>query len=200
MCKRRTNQKKKKNNLAPGRSNKSIDLEDSRASRGKTKKDIAGSRKITKITEEESEDDEDDRDFDDEVNVSSSDEDENLSSSEDDESMLDSMVVDMKAGPSCLSSNCCDENNEARNIAAIGQFVIVMYEGQKFPGKIVSLDDEGALVSTLRKCKHVGWTWPTFKDEIDYDWEDVLKCNIEAIPLNSRGTFKIPDLEEEWGK
>ena len=87
-----------------------------------------------------------------------------------------------------------------KNKAAIGQFVIVQFAGQKFPGRIVSLDDESALVSMLQKCKNVCWAWPTFKDEIDYEWNDVLKCNITAIPLNNRGAFRIPDLEEEWGK
>ena len=55
-----------------------------------------------------------------------------------------------------------DHQNDAANVrqdanvkesAVIGQLVIVEYEGQKFPSKIISLDSEGALVSTLTKCK-----------------------------------------------
>ena len=64
-----------------------------------------------------------------------------------------------------------------------------------FPGNL-----EGARVSTLKKCKHVGWNWPAFKYEIDYDWKDIVKKNVKAIPVNNRGQFLFPDLEEEWGK
>ena len=66
----------------------------------------------------------------------------------------------------CLpdKQNACRETQND-----VGTFVIVQYEGSRFPGKVTSCDEEGARVSTLKKCKHVGCNWPAFKYEIDYD-------------------------------
>ena len=100
-------------------------------------------------------------------------------------------------GAACLP----DKQNASRETQSdVGTFVIVQYEGSRFPGKVTSCDEEGARVSTLKKCKHVGWNWPAFKYEIDYDWKDIVKKNVKAIPVNNRGQFLFPDLEEEWGK
>ena len=94
-----------------------------------------------------------------------------------------------------------DKQNASRETQSdVGTFVIVQYEGSRFPGKVTSCDEEGARVSTLKKCKHVGWNWPAFKYEIDCDWKDIVKKNVKAIPVNNRGQFLFPDLEEEWGK
>ena len=190
--------RRKKINVDPGKSIKSTDLKDAQGSGGKTKRKPARPRKRTKIREEKIEVEVDDSDPEGEVSLGSSEEIESHESSEE-ESLPDSNINRLETEP-LSSPNVGGENNAMRNKAAVGQFVIVQYEGQKFPGKIVSLDDEGALVSTLRKCNNVGWAWPTFKDEIDYDWKDVLQCNIEAIRLNNRGAFRVPVLEDEWGK
>ena len=82
---------------------------------------------------------------------------------------------------------------------SVGDFVTVKYEGQKFPGKVISIEKDGPL-SALTKCKKNGWRWPQKKDFFAYNWEDVEKMKEKEIPLNNRGFYRFPDLEEEWGK
>ena len=55
------------------------------------------------------------------------------------------------------------QDADVKENAVIGQFVIVEYGGQKFPGTIISLNSECALVSALTKCKTVSWKWPNLK-------------------------------------
>ena len=83
---------------------------------------------------------------------------------------------------------------------SVEDFVTVKYEGQKFPGKVISIEKDGPLVSALTKCKKNGWRWPQKKDCFAYNWEDVEKMKEKEIPLNNRGFYRFPDLEEEWGK
>ena len=91
------------------------------------------------------------------------------------------------------------EGSKIMDVAAEGEFVIVQYEGQKFPGKVTSVMSEGAVVSTLTKCKRIGWKFPQTKDEMLYEWDDIVQLRPKAIPLNNRNFFRFPDLEKMWG-
>ena len=100
------------------------------------------------------------------------------------------------------SSSDIDVEADGSNIVDIakeGEFVIVQYEGQKFPGKVTKIESEGAVVSTLTKCKRSGWKFPQLKDEMLYDWDDIVQLRLKTIPLNNQNFFRFPDLESMWG-
>ena len=90
------------------------------------------------------------------------------------------------------------EGSNKKDVAA-GEYIIVEYDGQQFPGKVTSVESEGAVVTTLTKCKRNGWRWPQTKDEILCEWDDIVKARPQAIPLNNRNILRFPDLEEMWG-
>ena len=93
------------------------------------------------------------------------------------------------------------KHNMAQTVT-VGQFVMVDYEGSKFPGQVTSLEKDGAVVSVLAKSKAEGWRWPKSKDELLYFWRDIIQIipaeNVK--PINSRGFYRILDMEGIWGK
>lgn len=84
----------------------------------------------------------------------------------------------------------------------VGQYVVVTYEGSTFPGKIISVEEVGAIVSVLTKCKGQGWRWPDPKDEILYFWGNIVKTipGGNIMPINTRGGYRVVDMEKSWGK
>ena len=51
-----------------------------------------------------------------------------------------------------------------------------------------------------KQCRSVGgWKWPDKDDEIDYLEEDIIrKIDFPAL-VNYRGTYRIKELEDQWG-
>ena len=101
-------------------------------------------------------------------------------------------------GEGCSKSYTSAVSTNAAVNISLGDIVIVDYEGAHFPGKVTEVDDDGAKVSTLTKCRK-GWKWPECVDEIDYTWDKIVKNHVKLVTINNRGYFKVPDLEKEWG-
>ncbi|KAF6216268.1 hypothetical protein GE061_000608 [Apolygus lucorum] len=62
-------------------------------------------------------------------------------------------------------------------VKKIGQHCVVKYDGDFYPGVILSVDQDTAKVSTMAKGLK-SWKWPEKVDILDYKWEDVMG-NIE---------------------
>ena len=77
--------------------------------------------------------------------------------------------------------------------------VLISYEGEHYPGKVVKVGDDGVVVSTMIKNKQDGWRWPSTPDELHYTWDDIVDVNNEAIPINNQGFLKFPVPEKTWG-
>nr|XP_023024410.1 long-chain fatty acid transport protein 1-like [Leptinotarsa decemlineata] len=54
---------------------------------------------------------------------------------------------------------------------AIDNFVFVTYNGQKYPGKIVGLSEDGPTVGCMEKRLKF-WRWPEKQECLTYDWVD----------------------------
>ena len=82
-----------------------------------------------------------------------------------------------------------------------GDFVMVLYEGSAFPGTIVNVAEDGALVEVMVKCKCQGWKWNVeHPDRCFYLWEDIVKKISKPVPINKRGMFRVKELDEMWGQ
>ncbi|KAL4721581.1 hypothetical protein ACJJTC_009381 [Scirpophaga incertulas] len=74
----------------------------------------------------------------------------------------------------------------------VGDHVLVSWESQIYPGKIISMSEEAVLVSCMKKGKF--WKWPVIKDVQLYCWEDVIKkINVPKIVKN--GLFTVPEID-----
>nr|CAH7717026.1 unnamed protein product [Callosobruchus chinensis] len=76
----------------------------------------------------------------------------------------------------------------------VDNFVIVTFNGQKYPGKIVSVLEDGPIVECMeRKIKF--WRWPMKPDCFLYDWKDVWgKINPPKM-ASKRNQFYVPELD-----
>lgn len=77
---------------------------------------------------------------------------------------------------------------------AVDNFVVVNYNGEKYPGRIVSISSSGPIVECMEK-KLKFWRWPEKKDTFSYDWEDVY-CKIKPPKMVSkRNQFIVPEID-----
>ena len=76
----------------------------------------------------------------------------------------------------------------------VGEWVVVCYEGEKFPGEITSTSSENQDVEVRVMHKSgSGWKWPTRDDKIFYKVEDI-ECKIKPLTAaGSRGQFVFED-------
>ena len=76
----------------------------------------------------------------------------------------------------------------------VGEWVVVCYEGEKFPGEITSTSSENQDVEVRVMHKNgSGWKWPTRDDKIFYKVEDI-ECKIKPpTAAGSRGQFVFED-------
>lgn len=95
-----------------------------------------------------------------------------------------------------------EENNEVQTMdenvkREPNEFVIFSYEGELFPGQIIQVNPDGAMIKSMQRCG-ASWKWPDHPDIMFYVWSDVKGC-IKPIKVSSRREiFKIPELVEKW--
>lgn len=85
---------------------------------------------------------------------------------------------------------------QMKDICTLNDFVIVLYNGNKYPGKITHVDNEGPTVSCLEKGK-TSWHWPQRKDEMQYSWDSVLEKITPPKQISSKrmNMFLVPQLD-----
>ena len=78
----------------------------------------------------------------------------------------------------------------------IGHYVLIEYEGELFPGKVI---DKGDMATV--SCMTVSggnWKWPKDSDEAKYHPAEIKRMINTPKALTSRGTFEVPELRGHW--
>lgn len=75
-----------------------------------------------------------------------------------------------------------------------GDFVVVNFENQLFPGKVTDVKDEGYMVSVMVRSK-IYWKWPARPDEILYSTNEVLYSIDPPRPVGRRGLFDVTNID-----
>lgn len=86
----------------------------------------------------------------------------------------------------------------------VGEYVVVNYEGEHFPGTIIKTAIQGTsrtyevksmTISGLDTITgRVNWRWPDKEDVLMYNYKDIIKKINTPVPLNKRGVFSVTDL------
>ncbi|XP_049947042.1 uncharacterized protein LOC126452454 [Schistocerca serialis cubense] len=82
-------------------------------------------------------------------------------------------------------------------VHTVGQYVIFKYEGEYFPGLITDVSDDGATISSMQKSKK-SWKWPMPRDEIKFEFDEIICTILPPKQISKRGLFSIPKLEGYW--
>lgn len=89
-----------------------------------------------------------------------------------------------------------DKKSEMKS-PEIGDFVVVEYEGEYFPGNVEDTNGQDYKVGTMCISGVCGWKWP---EKPDYCWYK-LESIKEIIPapsliMNIRGVVQMPEIEK----
>ena len=76
----------------------------------------------------------------------------------------------------------------------IGQWVVVNYDGEKFPGEVTTIDSSDVEVSVMYRSANV-WEWPTPEDKIFYSRNQIVQVIKPPTVAGNRGQFAF---EEIW--
>lgn len=89
-----------------------------------------------------------------------------------------------------------NKNKLSKTDININDYVIINYLNEYYPGKIVQIKNGKYLVNTMTRSGLNKWKWPTVKDEIFYEFEEILQKIEAPLEINKRGFFEIKDFEE----
>ncbi|KAK4887128.1 hypothetical protein RN001_003399 [Aquatica leii] len=91
--------------------------------------------------------------------------------------------------------NNCDNNKENMREYSKDDFVIVRYDHQYFPGRVLEQCSDGLKVKTMAESGNF-WKWPNKDDILDYVFADVI-CKIKIpTPVTKRGAYNIPEIDD----
>lgn len=101
-----------------------------------------------------------------------------------------------------LSDEASTKDMQHRNdyVPQPGDYVVVKYEGESWPGQITSIQEDGAYVKCLARCGH-SWKWPEIEDCIFYSKNEIeFQIQPPQKMSTKRALYRVPELEDKWGK
>lgn len=82
-----------------------------------------------------------------------------------------------------------------------GDHVVVIYEGEYFPGKIVSAKRKRNEFDVLTMTKTLkNWKWSENQKTDTYNLKDIVRKISEPKAVNKRGLYRVKEIETLWGK
>jgi len=121
----------------------------------------------------------------------------------------ESLIMDLESGGDSEDVDDCEADDDCEDVGVskyvgdldidkanynVDDFVIVKFDNNMFPGRIVTISDNSATIDCMEK-RSKSWRWPTKKDCIDYEWGDVIR-KIKPPILGKRNFFRVPELED----
>lgn len=83
--------------------------------------------------------------------------------------------------------------NVQKNEVSAGDYVLVMYENQLYPGQVKEVAEHRVLISAMEKCGG-NWKWPRKPDAIWYFYDDITQKIDKPCQISKREIFKVPEL------
>lgn len=109
--------------------------------------------------------------------------------------------------PSDTSEDASDNDSEDENPQAehvnkenynIGDYVIFVYEGSYFVGKVESISEEGVLLKSMQKSLK-NWKWPEKEDLNLYPISDIIQKIKTPQKVNkNREIYYVPEIQKYW--
>lgn len=105
------------------------------------------------------------------------------------------------------SEGASDNNSEDENLQVehvheenynIGDYVIFLYEGSYFVGKVESICEEGVLLKSMQKSLK-NWKWPEKEDLNLYPISDIIQKIKTPQKVNkNRDIYYVPEVQKYW--
>jgi hypothetical protein len=118
-----------------------------------------------------------------------------LSSTESSDSSIELRLESEGDGEDWLQETMSNSEDESQASVKTNDYVIVQYEGEFFPGRVLETMQKAAFVKVML-MSGCGWNWPEVDDMLWYDYEDIL----EVINIPKYDKKKQIYLVEEMDK
>ena len=93
-----------------------------------------------------------------------------------------------------------DDEDDGQKIRENVTFVIVDYEGSKFPGLVVKTKKKGYLVKCMVKSGIRQWKFPEKDDICDYDPDQIVQVIKPPAITNNRNAMSCPEIDKYWNE
>lgn len=80
---------------------------------------------------------------------------------------------------------------------AVGEYVLVLYDGNPYPGVITEIENEMVKINAMVKSLKF-WKWPEKTDEIWYSWDNILGAINAPKQMTKRGLYSVPECDRFW--
>lgn len=80
----------------------------------------------------------------------------------------------------------------------VDSFVIIVYEGQQFPGQVMDIGKKTVTVKCMSKAGPAAWKWPQQADIHTYPAADVISVIKPPTPCGCRGQWRVPEIDRYW--
>ena len=88
------------------------------------------------------------------------------------------------------SDNDKSNDNEVKNFEInLGDWVLVSYEDDVFPGEVIAVLDNDFQVNVMHKSGNSFWKWPAQEDNIFYTRENIVRNLDQPEVAGTRGQF-----------
>ena len=77
----------------------------------------------------------------------------------------------------------------------IGDFVVIKYDENFYPGVVTRTKKSGAEVSVMA-ASGTNWKWPKQEDKLFYYFCDIMMCINEPVPVGKRGIFRVAEMQK----
>lgn len=96
-----------------------------------------------------------------------------------------------------LTPNTASDENLTLNLKS-GDFVVVTYEGELYPGCVLEKAGEGFKIKTMDMCGGGSsyWKWPERDDILLYSCDDIITQISSPELMNNRGQYSVPKITQ----
>lgn len=85
-----------------------------------------------------------------------------------------------------------------KKITILNDYVIFVYEGSYFVGKVESISEEGVLLKSMQKSLK-NWKWPEKEDLNLYPMSDIIEKIKTPQKVNkNREIYYVPEIQKYW--
>lgn len=77
-----------------------------------------------------------------------------------------------------------------------GDYVIIKYEGEYFPGTVENVDGDLYEISTMTFSSGNKFRWPERSDKIWYQENDIEEKITVPTLANTRGFYRVPEMDK----
>ena len=85
------------------------------------------------------------------------------------------------------------EHDATRVPAVVGNWIVVLYDNEEYPGEVTGVFDNDVEVNVMLKTGNA-WKWPTKQDKILYGKDSIVRRVSSPKAAGNRGQFTFDDM------